>query len=1191
MHQSEQTISNTIRDFADGSLRDSTVRLLSELGYTSNKVLPPENNNLTTFIEWGKAEENVKDKQIDLLRQHWDQAEIVFQITDDEIQESTIFSSTEFDQGRIQSFLFVAVDLSEEKYTRGKLAEMTRIVNKIFKMPVIMFYRYGKTSDKRDLTTALIHRRPHLRDHSKDVLEKVTLIKDIRVKDPHRAHLDILQNLSLKKHKSVKNFDQLHDKWESVLDTKPLNRQFYQQLFEWFERAVSTATWPTGVSPEQQVIRCVTRILFVWFMKEKGLVSEEWFSKSKMRNLLHHFGGSDYYQAVLQNLFFATLNVPMEKRSWTPTNDGDPMYTTSHWRYQILIDQVEHFEELMAQTPFINGGLFDCLDDHKNEDQNAKKLDMFNDDYLMDGASESEKVFRESLNVPDDLFFGASGLFTILNQYKFTVEENTPTEIDVALDPELLGLVFENLLASYNPETRNTARNETGSFYTPRNIVNYMVDEVIITLLSKMIKPVDGNIKSWENRLRSLFDYEIKTEEFSDLNKKEIVRFISELKILDPAVGSGAFPMTILHKLTYALRQLDQDNSLWRSLQQDRAKLRSDKAFETIDKADRDEELIEISNIFENYSGDYGRKIYLIQNSIYGIDIQAIACQITKLRFFISLIIEQESDQGRDNYGIKPLPNLETRFVAADSLMKLISEGTLNSEKIIVLQKELLTNRERYFHANSTKKKQKCELIDSKLRSELVEELKVLGFPPNSSDQLVSWNPYDQNNIANWFDPQYMFGIEDGFNIVIGNPPYRSLQKDGGKLGKLYKDAGYRTFARTGDIYQLFYERSCELLKDQGILAFITSNSWLRANYGKKLRNYLSRHSTPLSLLDVGKDVFEADVDTCILFLQNSPNDHQNEFKGIDLDRIGTHALPPPQNQWGKIRPNGNDIWRVLSDCEWCILEKMFNKGTPLKEWKSVSIYRGITTGLNEAFIVDQATKDRLIAEDSNSAEILKPVLRGRDIQRYHANWAHLWIITTFPSRNLNINRYPAIKRYLLTHGKSRLEQTGEQLPNGVKSRKKTPHQWFELQDTCAYHDIFSQEKLFWITLSTQGRFAYCNQPEFFCVDSAFILTGEHSKILSALLNSSLIQWFITYSAPTSGMGVLQWKKTYLQEIPVPLNIGERQPLIALIDQILRLKDENPNSDISSIESEIDNEIFNLFELTSPERNLITQIH
>jgi len=310
-----------------------------------------------------------------------------------------------------------------------------------------------------------------------------------------------------------------------------------------------------------------------------------------------------------------------------------------------------------------------------------------------------------------------------------------------------------------------------------------MVDEVIVTTLSTKIKELVRNSNSCKEYLRSLFDYESCIEQFSGEEKEVIVRAISQLKILDPAVGSGAFPMAVLHKLTYALRQLDPDNLLWKKIQIDAATQRSSRAYMTKEHHLRDEELVEISAIFENYSGDFGRKLYLIHNSIFGVDIQSIACQITKLRFFISLAIEQVADSELENFGIKPLPNLETRFVAANSLLPLVRQRTVNSILVDDLVTKLIENRENHFHANSPEKKIECVYTDVQLRKEIAQELKISGSPPDAVDQLVSWNPYDQNNVANWFDPEYMFGLTK-FDIVIGNPPYVQLSKIVGNLAK-----------------------------------------------------------------------------------------------------------------------------------------------------------------------------------------------------------------------------------------------------------------------------------------------------------------------------------------------------------------------------------------------------------------------
>ena len=277
---------------------------------------------------------------------------------------------------------------------------------------------------------------------------------------------------------------------------------------------------------------------------------------------------------------------------------------------------------------------------------------------------------------------------------------------------------------------------------------------------------------------------------------------------------------------------------------------------------------------------------------------------------------------------------------------------------------------------------------------------------------------------------------------MIANPPYHQLERDSGRLANLYRQTGYRTLVPRGDIYQLFYERGCELLKPgTGILAYITSNSWLRAQYGKSLRRLFAERHTPLRWLDLGKDVFDsAIVDSGVLLLRNGREATQdadreaNEseqverdlgFPAVDMDRLHGDSFPPPASEWGRVRPEGEAPWSILSPAEQRVMGKMLAFGTPLGEW-GLRINRGSTTGYNDAFIIDDATREGLIAQDPRSAEIVKPILRGRDIQRYLAQWAGKWLILAkFDSHRYLASDYPAVYQHLLRH-EQRLRNRGQ---------------------------------------------------------------------------------------------------------------------------------------------------------------------
>ncbi len=1207
----KKEIESALARIPDSDFLETTKDLLAVLGYHSQRTLNLS-GNVDDFIQ--RLPAPIQDTETEReFRAEVESIKPVFQVTSDEIENSgqiELFESPNFDEGRAKSFMFFAVQLKGKNYPRGKYAQFTREINKRIVMPVVVLFRV-----ENRLTIGFVRRRPHKRKSKRNVLEQVTLIKDIALNNPHRAHLDILFELSLEEcakwmgsNNQPENFDGLLAAWLARLDTEALNKQFYQKLFDWFKWAVDEAEFPTDekrtLKPEEHVIRLITRLLFVWFMKEKGLVADALFTEAQVAPLLKAYDpdtGDSYYRAVLQNLFFATLNTEIEKRRFS--KGGNPGHRNfSRYRYKDQITDPDKLLELFARTPFINGGLFDCLDSEEATRDGGYRIDCFSDNAY------------KKLKIPNYLFFDkARGLIPLLEHYKFTVEESTPIEQEVALDPELLGKVFENLLAAYNPETGAAVRKQTGSYYTPRAIVDYMVDEALVATLAQQVSPTDDDKELWEEELHYLFDYaqecDDASEWFDDAETEQIVRTISELKILDPAVGSGAFPMGMLHKLTLALRRLDPDNNRWEELQKERAKRRADKAFDdTKDDEVRSEELLEINETFKKYrDSDFGRKLYLIQNSIFGLDIQSIACQIAKLRFFISLAIEQEPDRDADNFGIKPLPNLETRFVVANTLIGLEGEQTLISQKTKALEQELDANRERHFHATTRSKKLACRTRHHKLRQELARELKRIGMPADDAEKIALWDPYDQNASADWFDLERMFGLTDGFDVVIGNPPYIQLQKDGGKLGSLYALCNFDSFVKTADIYCLFYEKANQLSKNGGHLCFITSNKWMRAGYGKNLRDYFIEHTQPVQLLDMGPGVFDATVDTNILLLQNTATDAHLTFTATT---IGSDFDPHTDNIAQYLIDNGvamelppkGESWAILSPAELSLKRKIEDVGKLLKDW-DVNIYRGITTGCNEAFIIDEAKRDELIAQDPKSSEIIKPLLRGRDIERYHAQWAGLYLLfipwhfplhedTTITGASRNAEeqfkkRYPFIYNHLL--------QYQDRLSKRNRSETGIRYEWYALQ-RCAntYYPEFEKEKIVWQEMVTKGTFLI-DRNKFNSLDTTRILTGKHLTYLIGILNSEFFLFAFKnyYAGGHLGSKGIRFKSEFMKPFPIPPITEANQHLATQIkervDKILAAKRANPNEDVSVLENEIDEIVYLLYDLTPDEIKIVEE--
>src|SRR3989344_820594 len=742
------------------------------------------------------------------------------------------------------------------------------------------------------------------------------------------------------------------------------------------------------------------QIVFLYFLQKKGWlgegVHEEWGTGPK--GFIRRLYGDDskglkpliqydnFFNEVLEPLFYDAL-----------ATDRSPD---------------DHYYRLFkCKIPFLNGGLFEPINEYN----------WSGTDIILDNS-----IFNEILSTFD--------------RFNFTVKEDEPLEKEVAVDPEMLGKVFENLLEVID-------RKSKGAFYTPREIVHYMCQQSLINYLETNTKVSREDIEKFiqegdltlANSIRVLqevdkkqeklkkglipakiFEEEVKREldklglPKSILENKELIdKSLKEIKVVDPAVGSGAFPVGMMNEIVKA-----------RSI---------------------------LSIYFKETRNDYDLKRETIENCLYGVDIESSAVDIAKLRFWLTLIVDE-----LDMKNIKPLPNLDHKIMCGNSLLeefegkklfdeKLLGElkkdysfelkqidsqiAELNKEKGEIargksngksikdiekqvklleskkqkllfgkekakettleesLQKrikesqkklsELKELQRKFFNEQNRKLKRRYRDDIDKLEWELVEETlkeegnasaisKLAEYKMNKSKPFFLWKLY----FAEVFQRE-----NPGFDVVIGNAPYVQLQKEGGELANLFENARFSTFTKTGDIYMLFYEKGFQVLRSKGVLAFITSSQWMKAAYGRQLRRYLLTQN-PQKIILLGPGVFEtATVDTNILM--GGKNSYLDELKGVLIKEI--KEINSNIEGWLSLNCVSDDKWILLDPLKQKIRQKIGEKSKPLQKW-NIRIYRGILTGLNEAFIIDETKRNELIRTDPNSEEIIRPILRGREI-------------------------------------------------------------------------------------------------------------------------------------------------------------------------------------------------------------------
>ncbi len=926
-----------------------------------------------------------------------------------------------------------------------------------------------------------------------------------------------------------------------------------------------------GVDTVNFAKKLLGQIVFLYFLQKKGWFGVErdakWGTGTKqfLRELFSRRdefpkGGygkqTNFFNDILEPLFYEALRRPRDD------------------------DYYSHFN---CKIPFLNGGLFDPINNY----------DWVHTDILLPNELFSNRTKTKEGDIGD-------GILDIFDRYNFTVKEDEPLEKEVAVDPEMLGKVFENLL-----EVKD--RKSKGTYYTPREIVHYMCQQSLINYLYTELNKSETSYQKIGDIQTDVFGNKVKTGQFDliaehksspqiskeDLetlvkygeqvgeneatvkakgretdtysyklpesirkNAKLIDDKLASIKVCDPAIGSGAFPVGMMHEIVKTRNVLTT--------------------------------FLNPPSIPPLSRGDTGglRTIYhfkrrCIENSLYGVDIDPGAVEIAKLRLWLSLVVDEE-----DIKQIKPLPNLDYKIVCGNSLLG-VGKNLFNNQ----LFAELERLKPLYFdETNPTKKQEYKQQIDE-LISRITDGHKEFDFEVYFSE---------------------VFHEKQGFDVVIANPPYVRQEKIRDQKPLLQKQ-GYEVYNSTSDLYTYFYERSHQILKPNGFSCFISSNKWMRGKYGENLRRFFKEKTTLKQIIDFnGYKVFDATVDTDILLFQKTfpVRDTQTVKPSLSAEQAGgnivhilnikpdftpstdittyfnSHKLKIKQSELD------SNCFTFADETTMNLKKKLEEKGIPLKNW-DVKICFGIKTGFSEAFIITTEKRDEILAnckteeERKMTEQIIKPILRGRDIYRYGYKWAGLWLINSHNGlRSIGIERinvekdYPVIYKHL------------QQYQENLETRQDKGDHWTNLRN-CAYLDEFEKEKISYQEISYKSSFSWDNN-KMFVNQSCYIISNTNKYVLS-LLNSKLINDYFRLISQTLGTGAFRWIKQYVEQIPIPkISLTKQEPFIELVDCILAItKDsdylDNPlkQAKVKEYEQQIDEMVYILYELSPEEIKIV----
>ena len=879
-----------------------------------------------------------------------------------------------------------------------------------------------------------------------------------------------------------------------------------------------------------------------------------------------------------------------------------------------IADRPESINSKYGKVPYLNSSLFEISSLERQtiriSSLDNSQLPLFGGTVLKDGQK------PRYAKLPTLRY-----LLEFLDAYDFASEgaEEVQEQAKTLISASVLGLIFEKING-----------HKDGSVFTPGAVTMYMSREAIRQTVVRRFNEEMG----W-----SCKDYEaLKNKDIEDYAQANAI--VDSLRICDPAVGSGHFLVSVLNELIRTKYDLGIliDGSGKRIKKQDYSidiendeLLVSDEDGNPVNYIPGNQESQRIQETLFN------EKRKIIENCLFGVDLNPNAINICRLRLWIELLKNAYYTKESGYTELETLPNIDINIKVGNSLLHRFDLGQDISEILrkngisISAYRKAVSD---YKNAHSKEEKRALEdylrqikgnlrtqigLNDPKLvrKSQLERELNNILAPQlfeiskkeqaqrdKQAKELQSKIAKIQAEIDEIRDNKIFIGAfewriefpevldEDGrfvgFDCVIGNPPYIQLQKMGADADALQK-MNYETYERTGDIYCLFYEMGMKLLKPGALLSFITSNGWMKSAYGKSLRAMLTSQYQPSLLIDfAGYKVFDsATVDVNILSVINSNTQQETTACSIKKDDFEIEKLSDYVQTNCLQSTFGNESWSILSDIERSIKSKVETVGLPLREW-DVQIYRGILTGYNEAFIISSKKRDEILAncadeeERERTASLIRPILRGRDIKRYDYEFAHQYIIATFPSKQYNIDDYQALREFLLSFGMERMEQTGkEYIINGekVKSRKKTNNKWFETQDSISYWDDLSKTKIVWIELSDESKFAICE--DLVPLNTVFFLTGSNLYHILGLLNSKLVHWYFTNCLGTSsGAGTNRWLKYTIEQLPlVPYSDDSLSQMV-----IERL---SPEAEINKCERQIDAYICELYKLSPDEMSFI----